>query len=315
MISDRPTQKALEMTYLLIEDCPVCHSKNRDIYYKGTAGNHLNKTMDFSNYACTTSSYGRYFDLMKCRDCQLIYTSVQPSAKTLEAAYSSIEDHIYFEEENGRAKTFSRVLQDLNRFCPLKGQMFEFGSYTGVFLEMAQKDGWKVDGIELSHWARKVALNKRGISLRESLELIAPGQHSAYDSVVIWDVIEHVPDPLRMIKQVANLLKPGGVLGLSTIMLDSLSARLLGKKYPFLMEMHVIYFTHKTLLDLLEQCGFEILEYKRHSRFVSYLYLLSRIKQMAFVYNNPRLANVLKKQFVQLSAGLRDVYARKKLDH
>ena len=79
------------------------------------------------------------------------------------------------------------------------------------------------------------------------------------------------------------------------------------------MEMHLIYFTRKTLLDLLKQCGLEILEYKRHTRFVSYLYLLSRIKQMDFIYNNPRLAGVLKKQFVQLSAGIRDVYARKKI--
>jgi hypothetical protein len=114
-----------------------------------------------------------------------------------------------------------------------------------------------------------------------------------------------------MIKDAAALIKPGGLLGLSTMMLDSLSARLLKEKYPFLMEMHLVYFTRYTMINLLKKCGFEVLVYKRHARYVSFLYMLSRIKSMAVVYKNPWLANVLKQHFVRLSVGVRDIYARK----
>ena len=299
------------MKYLIVEDCPVCHSRNKDLYYKGTAGDHTLKDMGFENYACTASSYGIYFDLMKCRDCALIYAGIHPSQKHLEEAYAHIEDPLYLEGEEGRVKTFQRALKDLDRFCPGQGRMFEFGSYTGVFLELAKDDGWTIDGVELSHWARDIALKKRGINLRASIEPMTGSQRGAYDSVVIWDVIEHAADPVKVIQQAGELLKPGGVLGLSTIVLDSLSARLMKKRYPFLMEMHIIYFTRKTLVALLEQAGFEILEYKKHARFVSWWYLFTRSKYLKFLHSNPYFTKVFKKCFVQLSMGLRDVYARK----
>jgi len=300
------------MKYLPVEDCPVCHSKNRELYYKGTAGDHAAKDAGTGDYACTASSYGIYFDLMKCRDCHLIYAGVHPSQEDLEELYSKIEDPLYCDQEEGRVRTFSRALKDLDRFCPAKGLMFEFGSYTGVFLELAKNDGWSVDGIELSGWARDIAFKKRGIDLRSSIGSVPAARSGTCDCVAIWDVIEHVSDPVKLLRQAAELLKPGGVLGLSTIVLDSFSARLMAKRYPFLMEMHQIYFTSKTLLGLLERCGFEILEHKKHARFVSWFYLFTRNKNLAFLNNSPLLAKVLKKRFVQLSVGVRDVYARKR---
>jgi SAM-dependent methyltransferase len=296
----------------VVTKCPLCQSTNRRVLYKGTNQPGSKGMFEPSTYLCTSSGYGRFPDIMACLDCSLYYLSERPPAKTLEAMYSGIEDQTYLKEEAGRIKTFGEAMKDLNKYCPSKGKMFEFGSYTGVYLELAQKQGWTVMGGEFSTWARGIALNHRGIKLVHSDDDLPPSLKGDFDAVVMWDVIEHVTDPVDMIDRAARLLKKGGVIGLSTMVLDSLSARILKDKYPFLMEMHMIYFTEKTLLGLLKSRGFEILECKRHARYVSAAYMFNKIPALTKLTQHPVIGPFLHKNFVKLSVGLRDVYARKK---
>src|SRR3990167_1244745 len=92
------------MEYEHIEACPLCHSHSRDVYYKATRHDHGNGDIDRSVYACTSSGYGRYPDIVQCRDCQLIYLSLHPSAQSLEDIYKAVEDDTYLQEAAGRVK-------------------------------------------------------------------------------------------------------------------------------------------------------------------------------------------------------------------
>jgi len=194
---------------------------------------------------------------------------------------------------------------------PAKGSLCEIGCYTGIFLEQARQQGWDVCGVELSDWARTIASERRGLRCYSSIEQ-ARQASSLFDSVVLWDVIEHVPDPRSMINQAYNMLKPGGTLGLSTIVLDSLSARVLRHKYPFLMEMHLIYFTRMTLTRLLEECGLEVISYKRHRRYVTLAYALGKYPVFNVLKRIKPLWAVLGRTYFVSSIGLRDVFAKKR---
>ena len=78
-----------------------------------------------------------------------------------------------------------------------KGKLFEFGAYTGVYLELARAQGWQVSGAELSRWARSIAGTRRKIDLFASTQELAPQERGTFDAVVLWDVIEHVPTRVR----------------------------------------------------------------------------------------------------------------------
>ncbi len=300
------------MAYTLVTACPVCGSHHKDLYYKGTQATESNRLSHQADYACTSSGYGRFPDIYQCRDCRLIYSGQRPSTEDLHQLYAQVEDEVYLKEEAGRVKTFEKALLDLNALCPDKGKLFEFGSYTGVYLELAKAQGWEVSGVELSDWARGIAQNKRGLSLFKSIDEIKHPRQNAFDAVVLWDVIEHVHDPSAMVAEASRLLKPGGMLGLSTMVLDSVSASLLKSKYPFLMEMHLIYFTRPTLIRLLETQGFDICQFNRHARYVSWGYLANKMPQLSFLKNSPAVSRALQNNFFCLSAGVRDVYARKR---
>lgn len=294
-----------------VQQCPLCQSPKRKLYFKGTQGEKPHGAFEYANYACTSCGYGKHPDIVQCLQCQLIYSSKRPSENALKDIYSQVEDETYLKEEQGRVKTFTKALDDLQEYCPSKGKMFEFGSYVGVYVELAKQRGWDIVGSELSSWARGKAKEKRDITLLSSVDDLPNSAQGTFDSVVLWDVIEHVADPVDMIQTSAKLLKKGGVLGLSTMVLDSLSARLMKKKYPFLMEMHLIYFTRKTLYKILERAGFEVVSYKRHKRFVSLAYLFSRWPQTFGLLQRPTIKRFLHNRFLSLSAGVRDVYARK----
>ena len=289
----------------------MCGSGERDVVFRGNVDVSTLSRHDSFHYACTASSIGKYADIVRCRRCDVVYLASRPSDEALDRLYRSVVDNTYLEEEEGRYKTFAEALRDTNRHAPGKGTMLEIGSYTGVFLELARKDGWSGAGVEPSDWARDVAKRKRGIDLLPSVSDLAGHERESFDCVIMWDVIEHLGDPRGMLETARDLLKPGGLLGLSTITIDSLSARLLRGRYPFLMQMHLVYFTRKTLIRLLEESGFEVLEYKRHRRYVTYAYLISKFPALSFLKRAPLLWDFLERTYFISSVGLRDVYARK----
>lgn len=301
----------MESTFLTVVSCPLCGSEEWDNVFQGNLRLHHAIQFDPVNYACTASSLASYFDIVKCKQCGVSYSQIRASDEMLEYLYCNVVDEVYLDEEEGRYRTFRSTLGDLNRWCPERGRLFEVGSYTGIFLELARESGWEVYGIEMSEWARKIARERRKLELFSSLDALQEFTPGSFNSVVMWDVIEHLPNPGEMIDQASRVLKFGGILGLSTIVLDSMSAKVCQRKYPFLMEMHLVYFTRDTLTRLLEQHGFKVVGYKRHRRYVSFTYALSKFPVLSSLKKKSVLRRFIDHRYFVSSMGLRDVYARK----
>ena len=98
----------------------------------------------------------------------------------------------------------------------------------------------------------------------------------SFEVITVWDAIEHFGDPRAEVDHLAHLLKPGGLLALSTMDVESGFARLLGPRWPWFMRMHLYYFSPDTLRALLAQCHLEVARVRRHRRIVSARYLLEK---------------------------------------
>ena len=93
----------------------------------------------------------------------------------------------------------------------------------------------------------------------------------------MWDVIEHLADPLSELKRAHTLLKPGGTLAVHTMDIDSLISKIMGGRWPWFMAMHVQFFSQKTMIRFLEKAGFEIIWTGVQGRYLRLHYLVSRI--------------------------------------
>jgi SAM-dependent methyltransferase len=225
-------------------------------------------------YSCTSFGHGQHPPIWRCRPCGLLFQWPMPDPDDLIKAYGAVEDPLYVGERDNRYLTFRRVLSKLG---PPRGRrLLDVGAYCGYFVDVAASAGFAAEGAELSAWAvgqaRQLDLTMHNETLGERA---ASGDR--YDVLTMWDVIEHLEDPRAELEAACQLLEPGGMLHLSTIDAHSRVARMLGRHWPWLMDMHLYYFDRRTITRILGQSGFRVEGIGYYSHVVSVDYLLSKI--------------------------------------
>jgi Methyltransferase domain len=100
-----------------------------------------------------------------------------------------------------------------------------------------------------------------------------------YDLVTLWDVLEHVANPVGFLRLAASRLKRGGFLALNVPRIDSVVARLLGSRWPLLLAEHLNYFTIPSLRICGESAGLNLIHTGRRPAAFSLGYILFRASQ------------------------------------
>jgi hypothetical protein len=81
-----------------------------------------------------------------------------------------------------------------------------------------------------------------------------------FDAVVMLDVIEHLDRPAEMLRLLASLIRPNGVIMISTGDWSSAVARVMGRRWRLMTPpQHLFFFSRRTLAAMLERTGFDVL--------------------------------------------------------
>ncbi len=240
------------------------------------------------SYACTSLGYGVHPSIVRCRRCGLVYANPRRPARLVEASYAEVVDELYLAEREGRILTFQRHLNPIEALVgPGSGRrLLDVGCHIGVFVEIAAARGWDAWGVEPSRWAAEQA-RARGLQVVTGTLRDMTFDGEPFDVVTLWDVIEHLTDPAAELRQMRRALRPGGLLAIHTIDIESWLARLLRSRWPWLMEMHLYYFSRATLSALLARLGFQVVARYRQGRYLRLGYLASRLAPYS-----PRVARV-----------------------
>lgn len=257
--------------------CGLCGRDDWDVRYPATLDG--SATPDVTAFRCTSSGYGDHPQIVQCRYCGYVYANPRWESDDLLDAYQAVEDKLYVDERSGREMTFRRHLQALQRVTgpPDGRRLLDVGAYIGVFIEVALEAGWQACGVEPSQWAVQMA-RQRGLPVHQGTQATLDAPDGTFDVVTMWDVIEHVADPLAELGRAYRFLKPGGVIAVHTMDVDSLFARLMGERWPWLMDMHIHYFSRRTLLQMLQKQGFEIVWAGAQGRYLRLGYLVTRLE-------------------------------------
>ncbi|RMH20106.1 MAG: class I SAM-dependent methyltransferase [Acidobacteria bacterium] len=234
---------------------------------------------DWRAFRCTHDGYGIHPPIVACRRCGLIYANPRPPAALLAERYAAVEDPLYVAERRGRELTFRRHLRALERVVgPAAGRrLLDVGAHVGVFVEQASAAGWRAEGLEPSAWCVAEA-RRRGLRLTPGTLEQASLPPRSFDALTLWDVIEHLDDPLGALRRCRELLVPGGWIAVHTMDAGSLFARLMGRRWPWLMDMHLYYFTRRTLRAMLERAGFGDVRILTQGRYLRLSYLATRLR-------------------------------------
>ena len=135
---------------------------------------------------------------------------------------------------------------------PKGRKLLDVGCALGWSLDAAGEDGFLTAGVEVSGHAAESAGRRHDVRLSTG-----EFEDGSFDLVTLVDVIEHVRDPVGLLRETRRLLRPGGCAVLTTPDLSSLSARTMGFRWPYIIPEHVVYFDRSTIRMALRRAGLE----------------------------------------------------------
>ena len=278
--------------------CPLCDADNYTVRYDST----LTEAVDPQrHYTSTSREFGRFGRIVQCTSCAIVYMNPRPHHLAVQDAYEQVEDTRYLEEEGGRVLTFAESLRHVQRYVR-SGTLLDVGCHVGTFLELAERGGFEVTGIEPSRFGAEYARRRIRGTVHGGVIEDVPLHDDSFDVVTMWDVIEHLPDPASTLRAVYSALKPGGIFAVTTMDVEALFPRVAGKRWPWYMQMHLVYFSKRTLGEMLRREGFEVVETTRHKRIVRVSYLVSRLGTYSALAE--RIATTLARPLAKRTVGI-----------
>ena len=208
------------------------------------------------------------FHMHECGGCGVLYQHPRPAPAAMEAFYPpeyqpytpKLEAESWLrrlDRRYGLRKRCRAVTRHVER-----GRLLDIGCATGDFLdEMRRIPGWSVLGIEPGDAAARYAHLQQGLDVVEGTLNDSPFADRTFDAVTVWDVLEHVYDPRVVIRNLARLLRPGGVLVINYHNLRAIDRRLFGRFWcGYELPRHLYLFPDELLGKLLAEHGLHEVE-------------------------------------------------------
>lgn len=230
-------------------DCCVCDTSNNCELFVAPVQKYQKGVFDLD-----------VFPIVKCKQCGMIYVnpriSLEANNKYYEFALTGDQNFLdkhFFETYSFHRKKIDRYIRMIKK-TKLEGRLLDIGCGNGYFLTRARESGFQVEGQEISplfiNYCRQTLDLTVYSGELDSLDLPA----SSYDVITMFDVIEHVYTPGILLKECNRLLKPDGILVVTTHDIGNFLAKLYGVKWHMIYPVgHVWYFNHITLSSLLNK--------------------------------------------------------------
>ncbi len=208
------------------------------------------------------------FQLVRCRNCGMVFVNPQPTPEALAAGYSGrgllarciggrTDKTTFYETWFGSRdrRRWTAVLRRMARMTG-KGRLLEYGCGPALVGQMAADDGWQVEAIDLGEWIRELQ-PQRSFPLHVGTLIEQHWTDGRFDAIYAQDVLEHLQRPLDELRELARILRPGGVIYVHVPNYASLTIRLGVSRFAYNEPLgHLNYFTPRTLGEMLRRAGF-----------------------------------------------------------
>ncbi len=205
------------------------------------------------------------YEVRECQGCGLCRTHPIPD----KSAYLDINRSLYTAErriltyDSRRAelrKRYTRQLDQIERLHGAPGKtLLDVGCSIGVFASAAKARGYQVRGVELAEETARYAQATFGLDVFCGTLEEAHYPDQSFDVVTLWDVLEHVGNPIGLLCETRRILKDGGLLVVQCPNVRSKMASIGGERWIWwTVPDHLTHFDPNTMTRLLRRCGFAV---------------------------------------------------------
>lgn len=241
------------------------------------------------------------YKIVQCPDCLSAFVSNPPRPEELGAVY---DKHFFSTSQQDAPVNSSGEFTDaaleqpiiknslervkaIRRLIP-SGKLADIGCGKGFFLKAASKL-FDVTGFELSPDAAEFGRSSLGLDIRCGDFEQASLSGEKFDIITLWDVLASLYDPREGLERVSTMLKDNGYLIMTVPDIDSRSFKISKKGWPLLIPpINLWYFSKKSIEKLLNKHGFELVDWRYDSKWVSGNFVIrkfGRITGLSFLDN------------------------------
>lgn len=264
--------------------CDICGSDRTELLYPVAE--------------CTGLYPGETFNLVRCKNCGLVYMNPRPRKEELNKYYPEESYYAYQSGRNKKAQLRNRIkyfllewlegyrVYENNRLIHINrvitrfvgvifkdllrciipyqkhGKLLDIGCGNGTFLKWYKDHGWDVYGVEVSRKAIEIC-KQQGIKVFYGELLDAHLGNETFDVVTLMQVLEHFPNPSAILKEISRILKMDGYAIIAVPNFGGFDRKVLKSNWGHLdVPRHLYHFELETLNKLLRNCGLRIQKVK-----------------------------------------------------
>ncbi|MDH3975267.1 MAG: class I SAM-dependent methyltransferase [Deltaproteobacteria bacterium] len=217
-------------------NCPLCRSPEAHLFHKFYS-----------------------FILLECNSCKLKfqanpYLTAQPANNQTEPESQILP--------NLNLPHIKRRIEDIIRYAS-SGYTLDIGCNTGEVAVRLSHLGFSSSGIDIN----KTIMNRLrstypGVRWYSGLIEDLISNIGKYDVITLYHVLEHIAEPVELLKRIDKALNPKGILIIEVPNVSGLHARIKGTGWHYYHRDHLCYYSPEHLDLMANKLGYEILDKK-----------------------------------------------------
>ena len=233
-----------------IRNCPVCQKNIFETY------------LEVQDYTVSQKK----FQIENCKSCGFKFTNPRPDQYEIGEYYKAESYISHTNTSKGliaqiyhavRKYTLKSKLNIINDLYLEKGKLLDVGCGTGMFLNEARKNGWKVNGVEPDLGAREIAEKINKITIKT--EVLTSFYQEQFNVITMWHVLEHINLLNETIDWLKERLSENGALIIAVPNYESKDAEIYQAQWAaYDVPRHLYHFSQKSIKQLFDQKGFRL---------------------------------------------------------
>lgn len=192
--------------------------------------------------------------VVRCRLCGLSYLNPRLMSSDLQDKYSHGYSAGYIAKEKSKKKRAKKIIKNILRHKK-SGKFLDIGCSAGFILNEARERGFEAYGVDISPLGLRHAKEVMKLNVFEGYLEQAEFSDDFFDVITLYNLIEHIPDPARFLKEISRIAKENALIEIWTPDIGHWNAKLKRERWKNIFPEHLYYFTKETMQKMLEKSG------------------------------------------------------------
>lgn len=270
----------------ITRDCPVCGSDHATVE---VVSSRRAEDMEFKELGPFWYTFGEekvFFSYARCPNCGVLYAPSFFSSEQLLKLYSNMPANMDVGAPAAIDSTQHSYFKTIADSAKLEGDYLEIGPDVGHVARHAAREGsfgkfWFFEPNEGVHAELADSVQGKPYHISSEMTDLSVVPDGSVGVAVMVHVLDHLVDPVDLLRQTRTKLRPDGVLAIVTHNEGSMLRRIMGKKWPPFCLQHPELYNPSSIAKLLHGTGFEHVDVSRAKNYFPFSFLARQAARLA----------------------------------